>query len=318
MKNNHQTFIRSLIAKAIFDGNTAEAVAQYAKKRWGEDTDVVKVFKSLENPLTTDGAAGLVAETLSRAAFVHAVFTGSILGQLQGLIRVPALTRVNVETAPITAPFVAEFAPAPAYQGAFGVSLSNKRKVALVAILSAELLRATGDAAENVITAQLQRALSRGLDAAFVGNQARSPVTPTGLAAVATAAASFEAGVEAFTGDLTTASVLVNPLTAVNLRSASETGITAKGGFYGGMPAIASYSVPAGKVFIVDGSRVVAFLGDAELDVASAGTFPVDDGTGTATAVQTGMFQSGQQAIKAAQYADWDFVTGAAVEVSLA
>ena len=316
MKANQNTFIRSLIAKAIFEGN-ATAAAQYAEKRWGADAGVVKVFKSLQNPLTTDGAAGLVAQTLSRAAFVQAVFSQSILGQLQGLVRVPALTRVNVETVPITAPFVGEFEPVPAYQGAFGVTLSDKRKVALIAVLSAELLRATGDVAENIIAAQLQRALSRGLDAAFVGNQARGAVTPTGLAAVATQAASFAAGVEAFSGDLTAASVLVNPLTAVTLRSASETGITAKGGTYGGMPAVASYAVPVGKLLIVDGGRVVTFLGDAELDVANAGMFPVDDGTGTATTVQTGMFQSNSQALKAQQFCDWDFVTGAAVEVTL-
>lgn len=316
MQNMKNIFIRRLIAKAMFDGNEGSAT-EYAAKRWGTTAGITSVLKSLQGPMTTDSAGALIAETLSREEFVHAVFSQSILGQLQGLVRVPALARVNVETAPIAAKFVGQHAPAPAYQGAFGVLLSDQRKVGLITVLSADLLRMSNDAAENIISAQLQRALSRGLDNAFVGSQARDDVTPTGLGAVATQATSFAEALEVFTGNLTTASLLVNPLTAVGRRSASETGITAKGGVYGGLPAITSYSVPVGKLFMVDASRVAVFLGNAELDVATSGTFPVDDGTGTVTPVQTGMFQTGQQAIRAMQYADWSFVDGAAVEVSL-
>lgn len=313
---NHNIFIRRLILRAMTDGNEA-AAASYAEKRWGAAAGINKVLKAVMNPLGTDNeAAALASETLDRDRFVRAVFSNSILGQLQGLTRVPALARVNVETAPIAASFVGEHMPTRAYQGAFGVTLTDKRKVGLITVLSTELIRMSGDAAEALIAAQLQRALSRGLDNAFLGSQARDEVTPTGLGAVASQANSFGEGLEAFTGDLTTATVLVNPLTAVRLRSASETQITAKGGIYGGMPAICSYSVPVGKLFVVDAARVVAFLGAAELDVAAAGMFPVDDGTGTVTTMQTGMFQSGQQAIRGIQYADWSFVDGAAFETT--
>ncbi|MFL9882033.1 HK97 family phage prohead protease [Paraburkholderia agricolaris] len=316
MQNMKNIFIRRLIAKAMFDGDESAGTG-YAANRWGATAGITNVLKSLQGPMTTDSAGALIAETLSRDEFVQAVFSRSILGQLQGLTMVPALARVNVETAPIAAKFVGEYSPVNAYQGAFGVTLSDKRKVGLIAVLSAELIRMSNDAAENAISSQLQRALSRGLDNAFLGVQARDDVTPTGLGAVATRASSFAGGLESFTGDLTNASVLVNPLTAVGLRSPSETGITAKGGTYGGLPAIASYSVPAGKIFLVDASRVVAFLGSASLDVSTSGMFPVDDGLGNVSQMQTGMFQSGQQAIRAVQYADWSFVDGAAVEVSL-
>lgn len=313
---NHNIFIRRLILRAMFDGNETFGAA-YAEKRWGAAAGINKVLKAVQDPMGTDNAAGaLVAETLSREQFVQAVFSNSILGQLQGLTRVPALARVNVETAPIAASFVGQHMPVPAYQGAFGVTLTDQHKVGLITVLSAELLRMTGDAAEAVIAAQLQRALSRGLDNAFLGSQARDDVTPTGLGAVAGQAASFGEGLEAWGGDLMTASVLVNPRTAVRLRSASETQITAKGGIYGGLPVICSYSVPVGRLFVVDAARVVAFLGTAQLDVATAGSFPVDDGTGTVTTMQTGMFQSGQQAIRGIQYADWSFVDGAAFETT--
>lgn len=312
---NSNIFIRRLIAKAIFDGNETSG-ATYAENRWGIHAGITKVLKAVQDPMGTDSAAVLVAETLSRDQFIEAVFSKSILGQLQSVTRVPALARVNVETVPIAARFVGEYSPANAYQGAFGVTLSNKRKVGMLAVLSAELLRMSGDAAEAIISAQIQRALSRGLDNAFLGSQARDAVTPTGLGAVASQAASFDEGVEAFTGDLTTASVLVNPLTAVRLRSASETQITAKGGFYGGLPVICSYSVPVGRLFVVDAARVVAFLGTAELDVADSGMLLVDDGTGNTAPVQTGMFQTGQQAIRGLQYADWAFVDGAAFETT--
>ncbi|WP_244807905.1 HK97 family phage prohead protease [Caballeronia zhejiangensis] len=313
---NHNIFIRRLILRAMTDGNEA-AAASYAEKRWGAAAGINKVLKAVMNPLGTDNAAAaLASETLDRDRFVQAVFSNSILGQLQGLTRVPALARVNVETAPISASFVGEHMPTRAYQGAFGVTLTDKRKVGLITVLSAELIRMSGDAAEAFIAAQLQRALSRGLDNAFLGSQARDEVTPAGLGAVASQANSLGEGLEAFTGDLTTATVLVNPLTAVRLRSASETQITARGGIYGGMPAICSYSVPVGKLFVVDASRVLAFLGTVELDVATAGMFPVDDGTGTVTTMQTGMFQTNEQAIKGVQYADWSFVDGAAFETA--
>ncbi|CAL8474473.1 HK97 family phage prohead protease [Caballeronia sp. S22] len=312
---NHNIFIRRLILRAITGGNETQGAA-YAESRWGAAAGINKVVKALENPMGMENTGVLAAETLSRDQFVQAVFSNSILGQLQGLTRVPALARVNVETVPITASFVGEHMPVQAYQGAFGVTLTNQRKVGIITVLSAELIRMSGDAAEALIAAQLQRALSRGLDKAFLGGQARDGVTPTGLGAVASQAASFAEGLEAFAGDLTTASVLVNPLTAVRLRSASETQITAKGGIYCGMPAICSYSVPVGKLFVVDAARVLAFLGTAELDITAAGMFPVDDGTGTVTPVQTGMFQSGQQAIRGLQYADWSFVDGAAFETA--
>lgn len=315
MQQTNNILIRRLIAKAIFDGNEASG-ATYAENRWGINAGVTKVLKAIQNPMGTDSAAALTAETLSRDQFIEAVFSKSILGQLQSVTRVPALARVNVETAPISARFVSEYAPANAYQGAFGVTLSDKRKVAIITVLSSELLRMSGDAAEAIISAQIQRALSRGIDNALLGNQGRDAATPAGLGSVASQANSFGEGLQAFTGDLTTTSVLVNPLTAVRMRSASETQITVKGGIYAGLPVICSYSVPIGKLLVVDAARVVAFLGTAELDVADSGMFLVDDGTGNATPVQTGMFQSGQQALRGVQYVDWSFADGAAFETT--
>lgn len=74
------------------------------------------------------------------------------------------------------------------------------------------------------------RSLSRGMDAVLVGDQVRDDAKPQGLANFAPQAASFEAGLEAFTGDLANAAVIVNPITAVDLRSEAEQGITAAAG----------------------------------------------------------------------------------------
>ncbi|WGS40307.1 hypothetical protein LFL97_11160 [Burkholderia sp. JSH-S8] len=207
--------------------------------------------------------------------------------------------------------------PLPVYRGAFSTNLVDKRKVGLAAIMSRELFRMTGDAAEEVISAQLQRALSRGLDNYFVGSQGRDDSAPAGVASLALQASTFADGISMFTGDLTTSSVLVNPHTAIALRSPAETRITASGGEYGGLPAITSYGVPQGKLFIVDASRVLAYIGDVEIGAAGAGRFSVDDGSGTTSQVYVDLFSSDQVAVKAHQYADWDFVDGAAVAVTL-
>jgi len=311
--NNANHFIRAAIAKTIA-GTNSEA---FAASRWGADSDTARYIKAAVNPITagTDASGALTVGTISRQQFVQAVFSRSILGQLQGLVRVPAITRINTEATPLAGAFYGEWTNAPAAQGAVGVYLTDKRKVGIISVLSKELLQMTDETAETTISGMLQRALSRGLDNAFVGSQVRDNVSPSGLASMATQAGSFAAGIEAFTGDLTVASVLVNPLTAVTLRSPTETQITARGGVYGGLNAIASYAVPAGSLFIVDASRVLAFIGDAAVTPFHDGMVT---GFGATPTVPVDMFQTSQVALLGEQYADWQFVPGAAVQVTLA
>lgn len=311
---NANHFIRAVIAKAASYEGGAEG---YAAGRWGTHSDTARYVKAAVNPITggPDGSGALTAGELSRQQFVQAVFSRSILGQLQGLVRVPAITRINTEDTPIAASFFGESVSCPVAQGSIGIRLVDKRKLGVISIISQELLKATDDTAETTISAILQRALSRGLDNAFVGSQGRDNVFPAGLASAATQAIGFNNGIAAFAGDLTSASVLVNPLTAVTLRSPTETQITAKGGMYGGLVAVASYAVPVGKLFIVDASRVLAFIGAAVVDTAEQGS--VYGIAGASATVPVSLFQTNQVALRAGMYADWDFVPGVAVEVSL-
>ena len=313
IRMQNKTFIRAAIAKAA-DGANA---ASYAANRWGEHSTEATYIKAAVNPMVagTDATGVLTAGKLSRSEFVQAVFSRSILGQLQGLVQVPAITRINVEASPVAGAFFGEGAGMPLAQGDIGVYLSDKRKAGVFTVVSQDLIRATDDTAEATLTGILVRALSRAIDNAFVGTQARDDVSPEGLGAAATQATGFNAGVEAFTGDITQACVLVNPLTAVSLRSPSETQITARGGFYGGIPAICSYGVPKGKLFITDATRVVAYIGDAVVDAMEhADVYGL---SGVAANVPVNMFQTSQVALAAHQYIDWQLVPGAAVEVAL-
>jgi len=330
------SIIRKAIAAGVFNVPVAHISEQhdgYIEQRWGKGGLSNVVTKTVVSPTLAAGNA-LVNETIVRDEFIQAVWSGSILGKLQSVMHVPALTRVNVESVPAVAPFVGEYAPIPAFAGNFSFVATDKRKVGIVGVFSKEMLLATGDAAENVISGQVARALSRGVDKGFVGTKVRDAVSPNGLGAVSiqvpavTAVAnggatfvdtqaSFSAGVIAFTGDLSRASVLVNPLTAITLRSPTEQGITAAGGIYGGLPVITSYAVPVGKLFIVDGSRVLAYVGGAFVDVITQGTVVLDDGTGTVTTTATSLFQTGQSALMGQQYVDWEFAPGAAVEITL-
>lgn len=307
-----KTLIRAAIAKAV--AGTANATG-YAVARWGARSSAAVYTKAVVTPMEagTDAAGALAAGAISRSEFVHAVFSRSILGQMQGLVQVPAITRVNIEAAPTAGAFFGEATPLPVAQGSVGVRLVDKRKAGIVAVVSKDLLEVTSDTAEATVTGILVRALSRGIDNAFVGPQVRDNVVPQGLANAATQASNFSAGVAAFTGDLTQAYVLVNPLTAVTLRSPTETQITARGGYYGGLPAIASYGVPAGQIFIVDASRVLAYIGDAVVDaLAHADVYGLQ---GASANVPVNMFQTAQVALAAQQYIDWELVPGAAVQV---
>ncbi|WP_158935424.1 hypothetical protein [Burkholderia sp. S171] len=101
------TIIRKAIVNAIFNWSDdiglklPQEAAAYATKRFGSTSEITK---ALVNPVgvgtLTDGHSALVNETLVRDEFVQAVFSGSILGKLQGLIEVPALTRIKREHDP--------------------------------------------------------------------------------------------------------------------------------------------------------------------------------------------------------------------------
>jgi hypothetical protein len=226
----------------------------------------------------------------------------------------PVGTVIPVEINPIVAQFIEEGKTIPAQQGEFQVSVTENRKLAAITVVSEELLRFTDGVAERLIANMIIRSLSRGMDAVLVGDQVRDEAKPQGLANFAPQAAGFEAGLESFTeGDLTNAAVIVNPITAVGLRSEAEQGITAAGGTYKGFPVITSIGVPVGKLFIVDGSRILAYLGGAEVMASTAAGITLNSGD----TVPMAMSGSGSVAIRALQYADWSLVPGAAVEVTL-
>lgn len=310
MNTNHAENVIKFIRPAIAHGACARQPGtawEYAKARWGEGSEVAK---SLVAPL--EGSA-LISQRIYADAFVEAVFSASILGKLRNLSQVPALTRIPVEINPIVAQFVEEGKTIPAQQGEFQVSVTENRKLAAITVVSEELLRFTDGVAERLIANMIIRSLSRGMDAVLVGDQVRDEAKPQGLANFAPQAASFEAGLEAFAGDLANAAVIVNPVTAVGLRSEAEQGITAAGGIYKGFPVITSIGVPAGKLFIVDGSRILAYLGGAEIMASTAAGITLNSGD----TVPMAMSGSGSVAIRALQYADWSLVPGAAVEVTL-
>jgi hypothetical protein len=320
MNKNENVFLRA----AVLTGMNKALAVPNAVGRWGVNSETARYIKAVVDPLAAgpDASGALTIGDLSRQQFVQAVFSQQILGQLSGLVRVPAITRINFETAPVQAAFSVEGTALPVAVGNVGVVFPDKRRIGILAVVSDELLQLTDESAEATVEGILSRAVTRGVDAAFVGSQARDERTPAGLATVATnvtgatLAGAFLTGVEAFTGDLTKASVLVNPLTAVTLRSPTETAITARGGSYGGMPAIASYGVPLGSLFIVDASRVIATVGDAKIDVAAETTvYPVPQATGDTI---TSAFQTGQRAVRVIQYVDWQFLPGAAVQASVA
>jgi hypothetical protein len=311
-KNTQENvFLRAAILKGMH-GMVADRVAA---KLWGDSSESAQYIKAAVSPMTAgpDASGLLTIGTLSRAQFVKAVFSRQILGRIQGLTQVPPITRINFEASPVQAAFAGEGVPLPEGVGNIGVMLADKRKIGTLTVISDELLALTNDTAETTIQGILVRALSRGVDAALVGAQARGDVSPAGLASVATPVSgatltdAFAAGVDTFTGDLMTASVLVNPLTAVTLRSPTESLITANGGQYGGLPAVTSYGVPAGTLFIVDASRIVAAVGDVAVEVSSQASVIYG-------AAMVNAFQTGQRAVRCIQYVDWQFLPGVAVQ----
>lgn len=174
-------FARMCQAIAASRGNLMQA-HEIAKMQWPEDRDMQNVIRAQSMGITraavaagttTDPAwaGALVAAQTMSGELIELVYKEAIIGQLQGMRRVPFNVRIPREvTALGSAKWVGQGQSKPVGKGAFDFVTIPWAKAALIVVITEELARFSNPAAEGLMRDSLVRAISGFLNDQFVGS----------------------------------------------------------------------------------------------------------------------------------------------------
>ena len=157
---------RFLQALAIGKGEAGNALAFADEQRqWLDRAQIVGALKSAVSPIDTGDYPGALAVADS---FLAAMRDASIPLRLQGLRRVPMLTRIFVDTSGVLAAQVAEGQPIPVLQGNWTSTTLTLRKFCGVVVQTDELLRLLSPVATAAIVDDLAQATAEAENDAFL------------------------------------------------------------------------------------------------------------------------------------------------------
>lgn len=174
-------FARMCQAIAASRGNLMQA-HEIAKMQWPDDKDMQSVIRAQSMGITraavaagttTDPAwaGALVSAQTMSGELIELVYKEAIIGQLQGMRRVPFNVRIPREvTALGSAKWVGQGASKPVGKGAFDFVTIPWAKAALIVVITEELARFSNPAAEGLMRDSLVRAISGFLNDQFVGS----------------------------------------------------------------------------------------------------------------------------------------------------
>lgn len=318
------TFARMAIATAIGKGFVANA-AEIANARWGEGSQPARLLKAAVSAGSTDDAnwAGpLAGEVRSAAAeFMAAVRQQSIVGRLAGLRRLPPRVPILLQTGKATGAWVKQGEPMPVSRMAFRRSTLETMKVAALCVVTEELLRSAEPGAEDVIRADLVRAVAEASDLAFIDptNAGAEDVTPASvthgvdpLAIGASLSASITQLVANFTGDLQAAYFVGAPELFASMAGADYPNIGARGGEIVGIPALASAQAPRGAgdsymLTLIDPTGIAYTADDeaAQIKTSTQGSIEMSDTPDGDGAEMVSLWQLNLVAIAALLHENW-------------
>jgi hypothetical protein len=173
------------------------------RSAWPEDHRATIMLRAASNPIDSTTYPGLDAVTtlpqLAPQSAAMKLFARGARLDLAGK-RTISVPDIAVPPAPV---FVAEGAPGPVLQFAFGkTALGPAKKVLIFSAVSRELEQATPEGAITIISRILSDAASKGVDVVALGSGAGDAITPAGLLVGATPLAAAAAGVDAWVQDI--------------------------------------------------------------------------------------------------------------------
>lgn len=265
-------FVRSILARAA-SGDAGDA-GEYARSHYGDRAaHLAKAAVSAGS--IGSGDWGAVLATPEQAEFFALVQQASIVGRL-GLRTVALRVRTQTVTAGATAYWVSAGAPKPVTkQSVLGDTLTAL-KVAGLFVGTKEFFRNTSSATEQRFREDLIRAEAEELDRAFIdpsnaGSPDEMPVSVTNgvtpITSTGSPAGDIAALIAAFTGDLSVAVFVTDPVTAAEIALARDAAggflfpnCGPRGGSLLGIPLLVSRSSPrdsaGGQLALIDGSGI--------------------------------------------------------------
>lgn len=308
---------RYAIAQALSpDLMGAQALAAF---KWGEGSAPAQMLKaavSAGSEIPNDSwGSELRAYNAAASEFVELVRQASIVGRLAGLRRIPLSTRTFAQNGGASASWRKAGRAAPASAMSFAQQTLAPLGVTALSVITNELLKFGDSSSERVITADLVRAVTEQMDAAFIDilNAGEVDVSP---AAITYGSPQIEstgyptddlaALIAEFEGDLASAYLVTDPLTATRLAMVKSTisdctgcmfpDAGPRGGSVLGIPLLTSRSSPrsgspaTGQIALVDPTGIVVGDGTATVRVTRQASIelldnPVGDGIAATTLV---------------------------------
>jgi len=288
------------------------------------DRQLAAVLRSVVEPMTLTDVEALVGQR-AVADFTGAVRAASILGNLRQARNAGFEVPVAANSAIPVSFWIGEGQPLPLARLSLSATTLPPRTVATMCAFTAETLRLT-DAA-RIVEGELVAGCANALDEAFIdpNNSGITDVKPASITYGVTPLASsgnpltdLKALIADFAGDLSTAYLVTDPITATELALFTDSGgavIFADAGPRGGsvvtLPLLASTSSPrdstGGILALVDASAVIYGLDEIRIDTSKQTDLAMSDAPNAPSTVVS-MFQTNSSAIRVLQRTNWALV----------
>lgn len=303
--------VRGLVCKvqAKVEQSSVESVLA---RRYGEDHQTREVLNYMQrsaSTLATTTQSGWASQLVNTAVvdFLDQLMPMSIYPGLaaqgprftfgqNGIISIPSRSA----TPTIAGSFVAEGAPIPVRQGAFGSTTITPRKMAVISVFSREIAEHSTPSIEAIIREAILEDTAVAVDTVLMDATAASTTRPAGLrngvsAKTATTGggiAAFITDMKALLGDLITANSLRKPVWIMSPAQALSASLLQNAGgdmmfrdeigrgTLFGYPILLSTTVTAGTVMLIDAADFFSATSDTpRFDINDTATLHMEDTT---------------------------------------
>lgn len=312
-----RTFIRGvMVADRILEIG-AERTLEVIERNWGA-LESVNIHKAAQAALT------LGADDFAAREFLNEVIEKSAIGKLQAR-RVPFNVRMLKMTTGARGYWVGQGKPVPVSQQSLQGATLMPLKVGVLIVTTKESLKPGGLTEANLQT-DMQRATSDALDEAFL-DHTNAGIADEMPAAITYGATEIPAGmdpawdmramIEAFTGDLSTAAFVTDPLTATKLAMTRDEGgnypfpdAGPRGGSILGIPLIVTRGSPVdsngGQIALIDASGLAMQVDAISIEKSDQASLQMTNTPSDGATDLVSLWQTNSVAFMATVSANWE------------
>lgn len=336
-------FTRYAMALAKSKGNTMQA-AEFAK-RWDDTPEVHTVLKAaVAAGTTTDPtwASPLVEYQNMEGEFIALLRPQTIIGNIQGLRRVPFNVKLPGQTGGSTVNWVGEGKAKPVSALSFKSMQLGMHKAAGIVVITEELARSSSPSAESIVRQDLIAGIAQFLDTAFIDpskaeNADTNPASITngisGIAASGKDLTALQVDIKKVFKTFIDANLsprdgvwVMSPTSALSISMMTNAlgqpafpQMTMNGGTFFGMPVVVSELAKQNIVLVNASDILLADDGQVVLDASSEASVEMSDDPDGSTSLVS-LWQNNMLGIRAERFINWkrrreeavSMITGAA------